>query len=99
MQTALQNLVHQQLWTDCSVHDEGLCVLRGTPPQKLHPDDVAVASEHVLVSNAADGASVAMYSHVFAALRVPRLVHAIVAEDSTVVYYIVYNKLQMPRRN
>ena len=100
MDTVIENLVHQQLWTDCKIYNEDANLIRGTPPRKLHPEDAQISSEYVLVSHMRDLVSVRGYTKTFQSGHdASRVVHAVIAEDSTIAYYIVYKSLNPPRRN
>lgn len=102
------NLVHQQLWRDVKTLDVPLfSFCEGIPPKKLHPDDDQPFREYVLATQTEDSWTVQRWAQAFAALKSGlglaqeprRIVHSMITNDSTVVYYIVYNGLQVPRKN
>lgn len=95
------NLVHQQLWTQVEPFQVGQYeCLRGVPPSKLHPEDKEITPEVVLVSHTEGKWTVRQWAELFHQLpEAKRVVMAMVTDDSTVVYYIVYRGLQVPRKN
>lgn len=101
METVLENLVYQQLWTDCKIYNKEAGILQGYPKQKIHPNDPENEKvlEYVYVSVQPGTASVAEYTKVFSQIEAKRILHAVVSEDMTVVYYVIYDGLQTPRRN
>jgi len=95
------NLTHQQLWTDVTVFEkDGYTFCEGVPPQKLHPDDPEpIEKETVLVSRTSQQWTIADWKKVFDSVNRRRITMAMVTSDSTVVYYLVYRGLQVPRKN
>lgn len=81
----------------------------GKPPEKLLPNDTKgpVYDEVVFPTNTKDKISIAVLNHVFKGLNsyfddeeYPyRVLMAMVTDDSTVVYYIVNEGLEKPRKN
>lgn len=106
---AVYNLVHQQFWSDVHALDvPGHQVCWGRPPKPLRLDDpLPLAREYVLVSYLNEKWTVERWASAFAAIKAAlnldeepkRLVMAMVADDSTVIYYIIYNGLVAPQRN
>lgn len=103
------NLTYQQLWRDVeilNVPEFSFCA--GIPPKKLHPDDGEPPNrEYVLATHTEGTWTVKEWAQAFAAIKSAldldqeprRLIHSMITNDSTVVYYIVYNGLQAPRKN
>lgn len=100
MSLVATNLVHQQLWTTVSTFEKnGYTFCEGLPPRKLHPEDSAIERETVLVTNVAETWTVAQWKQVFDTVDRRRITMAMISDDSTVVYYLVYRGLQVPRKN
>lgn len=102
MSVVAKNLVHQQLWHDVSTFQRnGYSFCKGTPPKKLHPDDLEPVQEEIILETRTSAKwTVAQWVDIFEIVSpAQRIVMAMVTDDSTVVYYIIYKGLQVPRKN
>lgn len=108
-----KNLLYQHLWNGVCTFDltlkngESVTLCRGTPPEKLHPDDSgALEEEYILPVETEAKWTISQWNDVFEQLTnlndgefVRRVVMAMVTLDSTIVFYFVNNGLTKPRKN